>query len=125
MGLRWSIGLEGWIIQDGNYDDFVVASRPEFAVEFWASNEVTDATGASLRAEHVDNDWYDITAQVIYADERGWAIDFGILAYRDQPPPPGIRAGSTIRTRVSLGVDPFFYFETLAPNPLWPDLGTS
>lgn len=23
-GARWSIGLAGWVIQDGNYDDFSV-----------------------------------------------------------------------------------------------------
>ena len=33
-GCVWSIGLAAWIIQDGNYADFTVGDRAEFALEF-------------------------------------------------------------------------------------------
>ena len=36
LGDEWLIGLSAWIIQDGNYGDFSVGQRAEFALEFYA-----------------------------------------------------------------------------------------
>lgn len=127
MENRWSIGLAAWIIQDGNYGDFAAGDRAEFAVEFYAPDELADAIGAQPHASHLGDGMYDITARVVHAHERGWVLDFGILAYREEEHFPtmrarGVEVGSLVTGRVSLGVDPFFYFEALARIPEWPDL---
>jgi hypothetical protein len=33
----WSIGIEAWVIEDGNYPDFQSGTIAEFAVEFYMS----------------------------------------------------------------------------------------
>jgi hypothetical protein len=30
----WLVGLDSWIVQDGNYPDFVTGQRTDFALEF-------------------------------------------------------------------------------------------
>ena len=35
---EWQIGVEPWIISDGNYSDFFVGQTSEFAIEFFSSN---------------------------------------------------------------------------------------
>jgi hypothetical protein len=32
---RWSLGLDAWIVQDGNYPDLESGQQAEFAVEFY------------------------------------------------------------------------------------------
>jgi len=43
-----------------------------------------------------------------------WAIDVGILAFREERPPANVRQGSWLRGSAYIGIDPFFYFERLA-----------
>ena len=32
----WTLGLESWIIQDGNYGDFSTGQEVELAAEYWS-----------------------------------------------------------------------------------------
>lgn len=40
MKLELTIGLPGWTLQDGNYDDFVVGTNRRFAIEFYSEKEL-------------------------------------------------------------------------------------
>ena len=122
VGNRWSIGLAGWIVQDGNYDDFCTGQRAEFAVEFYMPDGVQGAAGEPLGAVHLRDDLYEVIARVVHCDRRGWVLDFGIMAFCQGTPPEGIREAATVRAQMTLGVDPFFYFEDLAKDPEWPNL---
>jgi hypothetical protein len=44
------------------------------------------------------------------------------MAFREEPPPKGIEVGSTIVVKIHLGIDPFFYFESLHKLPQMPGL---
>jgi hypothetical protein len=91
---RWSIGLAAWIVRDGNYADFKVGDRAEFALEFYAAGEVQVVPDSNLRATHVH--------------------DVGLVAFHDGIVPDGIEPGQTVRANIGLGVDPFMYFERLS-----------
>src|SRR5690242_7534975 len=100
-GAHWSVGLAAWVIQDGNYDDFSVGDRAEFAVEFYAPEEPKSATDQLLRAEHFGEGQYEVIARVAHVDERGWVLDFGIKAYRNAAPPRGVCTGDIVQTRLT------------------------
>lgn len=42
---RWLIGMSAWVIQDGNYADFSVGQRAEFAIEFYAAEQLRAGAG--------------------------------------------------------------------------------
>jgi hypothetical protein len=80
--------------------------------------------GGTTEVEAVgDDSTYDIRARVVTAREDAWVIDCGgLLAFREETPPDGIRVDSWIAGRAWLDVDPFFYFEGLAMNNEMPAL---
>lgn len=110
---RWSIGLAAWIIQDGNYADFNVGDRAEFALEFYAAGDVELVPDSDVHATQMHDDRYDAVGRVVHVDERCWVVDFGLLAYHEGVVPGGVVPGQTIRATIGLGVDPFMYFERL------------
>ncbi len=114
-----SIGLASWIIQDGNYGDFKVNDAAAFALEFhpWVPLEVAEATPTSTSMEHVGGAEYEIVAQVIHATAKWWVIDAGLRLFCQQSPPGQAKPGTWLVGRVELGIDPFFYFESLALEP--------
>ncbi len=119
---RWSLSLDAWIVQDGNYPDFESGQGAEFAVEFFFAEapELTDNVPPTIR--HVDGTSYEITGRVLAIDERAWALDCGIGIYQEGQPPGGLDAGDCVRGIANLGVDPCFYFERLHALPVMPPL---
>ena len=51
-----------------------------------------------------------------------WVVDFGLLAYSENPPPAFATLEAAVTGDVYLGVDPFFYFERLCRLPGMPEL---
>ncbi|SEE90105.1 hypothetical protein [Ruania alba] len=119
---HWWIGLDAWIIQDGNYGDFSSGDRAEFALEFFPMGDVLPRDSSSISAVHLGDDVYDIVARVVHTDHRAWVADFGLRAYNQSRLPAGLEVGSMIGARVGLGVDPFTYFERLSKDGRFPDL---
>lgn len=116
-----SIGLSAWIIQDGNYGDFRVGELARFAVEFYP-HVIRPAEKPAPALERRWGSMYRACGQVIYANPEVWVVDFGIKAYQDHAPPAFAREGSWVDGEVYLGVDPFFYFESLYALPGMPAL---
>jgi hypothetical protein len=114
------VGLHSWIIQDGNYGDFARDTNAAFALEFYAPAllEVLESNPRLapdlIRVRDAD---YEITGRVIHAAEHWWVIDVGVLLFQEEKPPATVREGSWLRGKISIGIDPFFYFERLAHQP--------
>ena len=117
------VALHSWIIQDGNYRNFARDTNVAFALEFYASvplEEVESAPAPTL--VHVKDADYDVLGQVVHVAEDWWVIDAGILVFQDEKPPANARQGNWLRGKISIGIDPFFYFERLAHQPGAPAL---
>src|SRR5262249_53120738 len=84
--------------------------------------EVAGRHAQTTSLSHVGDARYDITAQVVRLADDWWVIDAGVLAFQEDKPPNGITLGSWLRGSVSIGIDPFFYFESLARAPGAPAL---
>lgn len=116
-----NIGIDSWIIQDGNYDDFVVGQETKFALEFYPIS-IKPSDCKSVSAIELNANQYKICGQIIYCTERVWVLDFGFLAFQETAPPKFARKGSWIEGEIYLSIDPFFYFEYLKKLPNMPFL---
>jgi hypothetical protein len=108
------IGLSSWIIQDGNYTDFECGSISRFALEFYSERGLTvDRHDTCLI--HTRDAHYQAAGIVRFCAERVWVVEFdGVLAFRAESPPSGISPGKVVSGEIYLGVDPYFYFESLS-----------
>lgn len=108
-GSEWLIRLSAWVVQDGNYSDFVVGERRRFAVAF-ADLGLAPARSPLRSATPRGNAQYEISAELVFRSRQVALIDFGLLAYIEGPIPRA-RVGSWLAGPVALEVDPFSYFE--------------
>jgi hypothetical protein len=115
------VGVSSWIIQDGNYRDFRVGEAAKFALEFYPQAfEV--ARPHQVSYDHIRANRYRIHGQVVYVDRSVWVLDFGVLAYHHRKPPRSAKNGERFEGEIYLGIDPFFYFESLHALPGMPAL---
>lgn len=115
------IGIDAWIIQDGNYADFEVGQRTRFALEFYV-NSVTPIGKSARSLTPTQPGHYSFSGLVVYRTEKVWVIDTGLLAYSETKPPDFATIGSCVTGDFYVGVDPFFYFEDLFGLPGMPEL---
>ena len=119
---RWVVGLDAWVIQDGNYGDFRRGDRVELAIEF-STEAVTSAPAMSVGiVSDLGEGEYDAVGTVVYSDRSLWIVDIGICAYSELPPDLDVVAGSRVRGGFKLEVDPFMYVEQHARSPAVPPL---
>jgi hypothetical protein len=121
---EWWIGLDGWVLQDGNYTDFAVGQVRQFALEFgYARHNRLKATAEpELSCTAVDDDaLYRVSADLVRAPrvptDDCFVLDFGLFAYKDwmvlndlEPPSAGLR----LNGEIYLSVDPFEYMDHLS-----------
>ncbi len=109
------LGLDAWIVQDGNYGDFETGDKAAFAVEFHAPElraphpNADPAVGATWKRDST----YGITGRVLHVTPRWWVLDIGLPIYNEHPL-EGLRIGDRVVGEAYLGVDHFAYFERLA-----------
>lgn len=116
------VGVSSWIIQDGNYGDFAVGQHAKFALELGTLDELRPAIEGPLSAEPLGASRYRVRARVAFVAEGVWVIDAGaFLAFRELPR-GGAPLGAFVEGDVYLGIDPFFYFESLSKIPGMPPL---
>lgn len=116
----WTIGLDPWIVQDGNYGEFAVDDVRDFALEFWA--DAVSVTGSRERSPvHLGGRRYRVQAPVLFVEGKMWMIDAGVLAYCDAGTPEGIAEGTWLSGEIVLGIDPFLYVDRYAAHPRVPD----
>ena len=115
------IGLDAWIIQDGNYPDFFVNQEVSFALEFHPHSLRPSSDG--LRSFTLtDHALYSVHGSIDFIHKETWVIDIGILAYADGAIPEEFCSPRWIDGELYLSVDPFFYFESLKNLPGIPAL---
>jgi hypothetical protein len=107
-----NVGVDAWVIQDGNYGDFAVGQRAEFALEFYPRS-LKSADSQSPSATHLKASTYRVCGRVAYRAKSVWVLDAGFLAYQESPPPRYATNGSWVEGEIYLGIDPFMYFERL------------
>lgn len=116
-----NIGLDSWIIQDGNYPDFVTGQKTQFALEFYP-HSLNMSESKTPSVTHLKASRYQVCAQVAYVGDRVWVLDMGFLAYQHTQPPEYARKGRWVEGEVYIGIDPFMYFENLKNLRGMPDL---
>lgn len=114
-----AIGLSSWIIQDGNYADFKRGQTSAFALEFYAPEPLRPCErfapeDRSLEWKH-DSE-YVVRGVVAFMSDSWWVLDAGLKLFGGNPP-ASMRVGQGLVGRINVGVDPFFYFETLSAIP--------
>lgn len=110
--MQWALGLDSWIIQDGNDGDFQRGQEAEFAIEFNLRDfAVVETTEPEARL--LTDSTYRVAGAVVAMLEGSWVLDVGIGVFQGQVGPPGLTVGSSVSGEAFLGVDPFFYFEQL------------
>ena len=110
----WFVGLDSWIIQDGNYRDFSVGQQREFAVEFSLLGDLQTSDTATRSTRYVEDDAYAVDAEVLaVSDDRQWwvlGLD-GLAVYCNHAVARWVERGIAMSGIIALGVDPFFYFD--------------
>jgi hypothetical protein len=119
-----NIGVDAWIIQDGNYGDFTVGQKAQFALEFYP-HSLKSSNRKSPSSTYLKASRYQICGQVVYRTKSVWVLDAGFLAYQESPPPRYATKGSWVEGEIYLGVDPFMYFEHLKNMSGMPSLAYS
>ena len=131
------IGLDRWVLQDGNYTDFAVGDRRQFALEFgYRRRHRLDPVGPAPRrtiASRGSGCWYDVVAQVVTVRPAesdclpaAFVLDCGAVSAYDH----GLvtsdltspAEGSWLQGRLSLHVDHFAYMDELGTLPGMPPL---
>jgi len=107
-----NIGVDSWIIQDGNYGEFTLGQKTQFALEF-CPHSLKSSDCISRLVTHLKASRYQICAQVVYCTKSVWVLDMGFLAYQESQPPRYATRGSWVEGEIYLGIDPFMYFEQL------------
>jgi hypothetical protein len=115
------VGIDAWIIQDGNYGDFTAGDSASFALEFF-SKSLRSSPQRRNGANHIDKSSYQVCGQVIFVLPHVWVIDFGVKVFCEAMPPKFAIAGSWVEGQVDLGIDPFSYKENLAHEVGMPNL---
>ena len=110
--IPWRIGVPGWVIEDGRYPEFEVGHRVEFALEFSGATG-TAKVGDPDFARPLGGDRYAIHGHIVHASEYAWAVDFGLIAFADEPAPPWAVPGSAASGEVYLRVNCSFDIEGL------------
>jgi hypothetical protein len=117
------VGLDSWIIQDGNHEDFERGAQYRFALEFYPHTLTPSAPTRHVPAFHRKvGALHDVTACVVRRASEYWVIDFGLPAFQEAAPPPWAEEGTWFEGSVYIGVDPFFYFERLKDEVGMPNL---
>lgn len=130
----WWIGLDSWVIQDGNYTDVAVGERRQFALELGyrraARLVVAPDHERTPRCAHTGRGTsYDVVGEVLRTapgpGEEAFVLDVGLRASTqwlvlDDLEPPA--AGTWLAGTIHLSVDPFFYMDELHALPRMPSL---
>ena len=116
-----SVGVDSWIIQDGNYGDFTVGQKTQFALEFYP-HSLHPSDRKSPAATNLKGSLYQVCGQVVYRRNNVWILDAGFLAYQESQPPAFVTEGSWVEGEIYLGIDPFMYFEHLKNRSGMPSL---
>ncbi|MCH9693464.1 MAG: hypothetical protein K0U72_03050 [Gammaproteobacteria bacterium] len=120
---QFRIGMNSWVVQDGNYPDFKAGNEYRFAVEFFPHDiRMVRTAPTQLSCRHIINSRYEIEGKIVFVAKSYWVIDVGVLIFQDAAPHPKAVVGGGLSGEIQLGIDPFFYFESLQHVEGMPNL---
>ena len=122
----FEIGLDAWIIQDGNYPDFKTGTIVPFAVEAVLTRLDAGAENRQYLTPK-GHGRYDFAGRITYMHEDVYGLDLGALQTYTSPraeidPRGGRSDWEWIEGELLLGVDPFFYAQEYWDLPNMPAL---
>ncbi|MBB6583779.1 hypothetical protein [Ralstonia solanacearum] len=115
------VGINAWVIQDGNYGDFSLGEQHKLAIEFYGPG-LTATPERVKRCHHAGEGVYAVAGEVIFVTPTVWVLDIGIKVFCESRPPEFAQVGQWIQGKLGLGVDPFFYKEYLHKEAGMPGL---
>lgn len=116
------IALSSWIIQDGNYGDFIAGETHKFGLEFYPE-KIMLSKNSDISFAHLDGTRYEINSRIIFLDDRCVVLDFGVKAYFEfHNAKFDFKLGDFVTGIIHIGIDPFMYFEGLNKKPGMPEL---
>lgn len=111
---HWRIGLNSWIIQDGNYPELAAGEVAEFAVEFEFSETPVRVEPTQPNIEPLQDAEYLVRGEVVTLLDGVWVLNCGLVSiYQAVAAPAGIGVGEMVFGRATLGIDPCFYLGEL------------
>jgi hypothetical protein len=117
------VALDSWIIIDGNYRNFRCGNRYAFALQLWNEEPLVIQTEGDIARPTMAwlGAWnYAVKGAVVHVAESWWVLDVGVRLYKEGPAPGPL--GAIVSGQIGIGMDPFFYFESLAHEPGAPAL---
>lgn len=115
------VGIDSWVIQDGNYPDLAVGQSLAFALEF-RPLAVNPTKTAVVTCRRLEANRYRVDARVLYASDDFWVIESGFRAYEGRQPPRFAKRNEFVSAEIQLGIDPFFFRSELCHRPGVPPL---
>ena len=101
---RWTIGVEAWVIQDGNYPDFEAGQEAVFGIELYP-DELERADPADPSAAVVEGSRYALRGRLSFVRDDAWVVDVGISCYCNRPLPAGVGAGDGVAGEAYLAIE--------------------
>jgi len=111
-----NVNLDSWIIQDGNYEDFIVGQEATFALEFYPHSELKRSKPGERAFVSAGPSEYQVVAEVIYRSPKAVVVDFGLMVYRETENFEYAER-DWFDGKLNIGIDPFFYSSYLKDEP--------
>ena len=119
--MNLNVGLDYWIILDGNYPDFVAGEDYAFALEVCPSSisrsSVRDRSLRPLRGAQ-----YQYLGEAVFSSLDLTILDVGVRCYHEGAVSAPLSVGEFAAGELYLGVDPFFWKDSLSRRPGMPSL---
>ena len=105
-----NIGINSWVIQGGHYPDFTIGQKRCFALEFYPKS-LQPSSGTDVSMQSLGANRYRVCAKIVFATEKCWVIDCGVLAYKERELPKSFSCGSYVEGDLSISVDSYMYLK--------------
>jgi hypothetical protein len=141
------IGINSWILQDGNYKDFEKGQTRKFALEYAPATKLRKSTKQVKECTPLGEGHYRVNAQVVYMEtevhpctyvstkngkrverkdtreETIVVLDLGEIMVYDEPvDKKPYEKGGFVEGEIWVGIDPFFYKDGYCKRPGMPAL---
>ncbi len=116
-----NIGLDSWVIQDGNYEDFEAAGEYRFALEFRATR-TEPANEQRPYLKPLEGSDYRFCGEIVLGEPQLTVLDVGVLCYEENSLPQLHIPKRFAAGELYLGIDPFFWLENHCKRPDVPNL---
>ena len=100
----FTLHINSWVIEDGNYDEFSVGQVLEVPLEPWIQSARVEVVPGHRGIWDHGNGHHTVAGTVVaiaggsLAESRAWTLDTGIFLCREEPPPYSFDSGTSAAT---------------------------